>query len=322
MFCQPLRTQLTAMKRSYFSTFNDRDPDLLRHHHEPAPGGITILDGEDHEDGDEEEGEDADDENSPSSQLQSRPPPAPGNEICDECSKVNFAAVFNRGASLLPQLGKRISTSRHALNLDQGCWFCDAAMYMIGSLAPPESWHWRALPSSWYHRKIFQQHKQDQYVPLVVAILDRGVHITDGMSTPTSGGFIVPTAHTAFPSARHPYDVMARPVQMYVPDEVYQEFRDKTWSTRAWCYQEGILSPQSLVFTEFQTHLVCKDLIYQESSRPPISVNCAYLRDPFLTKSMKVGGEAPIPTTAHFNLKLTQNYHHMPFTLPNSRSGT
>lgn len=71
----------------------------------------------------------------------------------------------------------------------------------------------------------------------------------------------------------------------YTMHHLSRELLGTIWSTRGWTYQEAILSSRCLVFTRFQTHLVCKELMYQEVSqfsRHAILVNTGYRREPFL----------------------------------------
>ncbi|KAK5087744.1 hypothetical protein LTR70_006845 [Exophiala xenobiotica] len=45
---------------------------------------------------------------------------------------------------------------------------------------------------------------------------------------------------------------------------ILHELNTFKWTTRAWCYQEAILSPRSLVFTESQVYFVCKSSMAPE----------------------------------------------------------
>lgn len=446
------------MKRSYLSAFAHRASDDSDRPYQSDLGDATT--------GGNDCGNKNREQELKSARSHPTSPTGSRDGICQECSKVDFAAAFARSPSSWPRRGTRISKGRPLHDLYQDCCLCIAAAQMIVSSRLPSQmwlrtsqsevesrgkWHWRAISSSWCWRKPLQRKKLDQYETLVIAIRTPSSLSDLGWGWPTSSGFIASIDHLPSPCAGPKYQIVARPVQVHIPDEIYGDFRakinkcrethdscrsigtewdntlplhaincktlklevirpeteyltlsyvwggespdntcvevadmptiqlppvlpqtihdavdvvlklghtflwidrycipnskqkheyilrmdqvyrgawctivalssccvsdglhgvslprnpsatiriggqsyiytmphlsrellGKAWSTRGWCYQEAILSSRCLVLADSQVHLVCKDIIYQESFRAPVSVSCAYSREPF-----------------------------------------
>jgi len=65
-----------------------------------------------------------------------------------------------------------------------------------------------------------------------------------------------------------------------LPHILYESKASK-WATRAWCYQEAVLSPRSLVFTASQVHLACRTSMTPEIGDSVLAVDAYGARNIF-----------------------------------------
>lgn len=71
------------------------------------------------------------------------------------------------------------------------------------------------------------------------------------------------------PRNPQPYIKIGTRTVIYTP-YVLREIVDSTWNSRGWTYQEGLLSPRKLVFTDVQAYFQCNGMHCLESIRVPL----------------------------------------------------
>ena len=129
---------------------------------------------------------------------------------------------------------------------------------------------WRYL---WVDRYCIDQqdevHKNDQinnmdkiYKGATVTLV-AAAGIDDSFGLPGIGGTC---------RALQPYAVVKRTVLASTLCDPEYSIHDTTWSTRAWTYQEGVLSNRRLVFTEQQIYFECKNMHCCEAIRKPLDI--------------------------------------------------